>query len=251
MKDNSLLDLENRLGKAPGGYQCALDEQRTPFIFMNATGTNSDIFTLFHESGHAFHQFLMKDINLSAYRNIQSEIAEVASMSMELIAAEHLDIFYSPEEVQRARIDQFEDIFKLLPWVAVVDAFQIWMYSYPNHTIREREEKFSELMDRFSPNIDYSGLEHIKENGWHRQLHIFEVPFYYIEYGIAQLGALQIYKNYKTDPIKALDMYKSGFALGSSKPLPELFEAVGAQFDFSDKTIQPLSQFVLSELEQL
>jgi oligoendopeptidase F len=251
MIDQKLLDLDARLGKAPGGYQTTLDELRLPFIFMNAVGSNGDIYTLLHEGGHSFHQFLMNEQRLSSYRDIDAEIAEVASMSMELLGQSQLDIYYNPAESARARIDQFEDILRLLPWVAIVDSFQMWMYSNPNHTLEERTQKWLELDNRFGAGdiVDWTGLEEERAYSWQRQLHIFEVPFYYIEYGIAQLGALQIYQNFKTNPQGAIQKYKTGLKLGSSRPLPELFEAVGAKFEFNDEIVAPLAELVWKELQ--
>lgn len=254
MKELGLLDLDSRLGKAPGGYQCGLEEFRMPFIFMNAVGTNSDLFTLLHEGGHSLHQFFMMDQDLTAYRDIMSEIAEVASMSMELVGTEFLHHIYpDPEDAQRAKLDQFEDVIKILPWVATIDAFQHWMYTHPNHTPEERNAYWLELDERFGAGdiIDWTGLEDLKPWQWQRQLHLFEVPFYYIEYGIAQLGALGVYKNFKEDPQKAMDQYQKGLALGGSQELPTLFEATGIPFDFSEATVAPLMNIVDEEIARI
>jgi len=249
MSEMKLLDLESRLGKAPGGYQCSLDEYRLPFIFMNASGTNSDLFTLLHESGHSFHQFAMEPQDLVFYRDLPAEFAEVASMSMELLGMDHLGSFYPAEEAERAKQEQLEDVFRLLPWVATVDAFQIWMYSHPNHTQEDRKNYWLELLERFDTGINWDGLEEEKAFSWQRQLHLFEVPFYYIEYGIAQLGALQLWKNYREDSCQALAQYKAGLALGNSKPLPDLFSTAGIRFDFSAETIVPLMELLSHEVK--
>jgi oligoendopeptidase F len=248
MRDDKLLDLDSRLGKAPGGYQCGLEEYRVPFIFMNASGTNSDVFTLLHESGHSFHQFAMARHDLQAYRDIPAEFAEVASMAMEMIAMDKLGVFYDEGEQERAVFDHLESVFSLLMWVATVDAFQIWLYSHPEHTRAERQAEWVSLCNRFSSGTDWSGLEEELAYSWHRQLHIFEVPFYYIEYGIAQLGALQVWKNYRENPEQALQLYRDGLALGNSRPLPELFSTAGIRFDFGAHTIKPLMDMIQQEL---
>lgn len=251
MVSEKLLDLDSRLGKAPGGYQIGLEENRVPFIFMNAVGTMGDVFTLLHEAGHSFHQFLMQDHSITSYRDINAEIAEVASMSMEMIGMTYLEKIIDSEGADRARNDQLEDSLLLLPWVAQVDAFQHWMYSNPDHTLAERTAKWIELDNRFAgAGIDWSGLEEERESAWHRQLHIFEVPFYYVEYGIAQLGALQVWKNWKDDAKNGLDLYKNGLALGASRPLPELFEKTGVAFDFSSEKITPLIDEVWAEIQK-
>lgn len=249
MRKLNLLDLDSRIGKAPGGYQCSLDLARLPFIFMNSTGTNGDLLTLLHESGHSFHQFAMEKHELNAYRDIPAEFAEVASMSMELMASDLLDEFYTPEEKKRSFTEQLEDVFSLLCWIAIVDAFQHWMYSNPNHNQEERKNCWIDLNKRFGTGVDWDGLEEELAFSWHRQLHIFEVPFYYVEYGIAQLGALQLWANFKKDPSSTLVQYKAGLSLGNSKPLPELFKAAGIKFDFSEDTLFPLMEMVKKELD--
>ncbi|MCL2101344.1 MAG: M3 family oligoendopeptidase [Fibromonadales bacterium] len=246
-KEN-LLDVESRLGKAPGGYQISFDKARVPFIFMNAAGTNQDVYTLLHECGHAFHQFAMAEQELFAYRDIPSEFAEVASMSMELLGAEDLSDFYSKEDFQRSRIDALQDIISLFPWVAIIDAFQHELYARPSHTAKDRKEIWLSLQERFDSGVDWTGLEKARSYLWQKQLHLFEVPFYYVEYGIAQLGALQIYANAKKDPNLAVQNLIKAEKLGSSKPLPELFSTAGIKFDFSPKTIEPLAGIIFDEL---
>ncbi len=249
MKQLGLLDLENRKGKAPGGYQEDLPLSRLPFIFMNAVGTDGDISTLRHEGGHAFNTFATKTEWLSPYRHPPHEFAEVASMSMELLTLPYLDIFYSPEDAKRARISQFEDVVSVLPWVATVDQFQHWIYLNPKHTQVERRNEWAKIFSRFSGEVDWSALEKFRETSWQRQLHIFEFPFYYIEYGIAQLGALQIWQNVKKDKAQAVKSYKKAFELGGSKPLPEIYQAANIKFQFDEAIIAPLINEVAQELE--
>ena len=246
-----LLDLANRKGKAPGGYQSTLAETRLPFIFMNAVGLQRDLETMLHEAGHAFHTLAAKEENLYAYRSAPIEFCEVASMSMELLGNEFLEVFYAPTEANRARRTHLEGIMSIFPWIATVDAFQHWIYSHPGHTRAERTAAWLALMDRFGGTVDWSGFEDARANLWHRQLHIFLHPFYYVEYGIAQLGALQVWANSKRDKAKALADYQAGLALGGSRPLPELFAAAGCQFEFSRKTVKPLVELVQSELAKL
>lgn len=251
MNELHLLDLGNRKGKAPGGYQSTLPESRLPFIFMNAVGVQRDVETLLHEAGHAFHALATQGEDFYPYRSAPIEFCEVASMTMELLGNEHIETFYSQGDAGRARRDHLEGIIEIFPWIATVDAFQHWIYTHPGHTRKDRTAAWLELMDRFGGTVDWSGLEKVRENLWHRQLHIFLHPFYYIEYGIAQLGALQIWANSKRDLPGALKAYHSGLALGGSRPLPELFEAAGCRFDFTAETVRPLVHLVQSELDKL
>jgi oligoendopeptidase F len=251
MDDLKLLDLDNRKGKAPGGYQSTLSESRLPFIFMNAVGLQRDVETILHEAGHAFHALATRDEDLYAYRGAPIEFCEVASMSMELLGNEFIEEFYSAADSKRARRVHLEGIVGVFPWIATVDAFQHWIYTHPDHTRDARRQAWLELMDRFGGGVDWSGFEMVRANLWHRQLHIFLHPFYYIEYGIAQLGALQVWANSKRDKVKALDDYKKSLALGGSRPLPELFQAAGCRFEFSAKTIQPLAKMMREELAKL
>lgn len=251
MRELRLLDLANRKGKAPGGYQSTLSESRLPFIFMNAVGLQRDVETILHEAGHAFHALATRGENLFAYRDAPIEFCEVASMSMELLGNEFIEAFYAPAEANRARRSHLEGIVGVFPWIATVDAFQHWIYSHPGHTRAERRAAWLALMDRFGGDVDWSGHEAARASLWHRQLHIFLYPFYYVEYGIAQLGALQVWANSKRDKAKALADYKRGLALGGSRPLPELFAAAGCRFDFSVETVRPLVQLVRGELAKL
>jgi oligoendopeptidase F len=251
MDDLKLLDLANRKGKAPGGYQSTLAEARLPFIFMNAVGLQRDVETILHEAGHAFHALASREEDLYPYRNPPIEFCEVASMSMELLGNEFIEEFYQPDDASRARRVHLEGVVGVFPWIATVDAFQHWIYTHPDHTREERRTAWMGLMDRFGGDVDWSGLETARANLWHRQLHIFLHPFYYIEYGIAQLGALQVWANSKRDKAKALNEYKKALALGGSRPLPELFEAAGCTFEFSEKTIKPLATVLREELTKL
>jgi len=247
MQDLRLLDLANRKGKAPGGYQSTLNEARLPFIFMNAVGVQRDVETMLHEAGHAFHALATQSEELYAYRGAPIEFCEVASMSMELLGNEFLEEFYGEPEARRARRKHLETIVDIFPWIATVDAFQHWIYSHPGHSRSERSAAWLELMNRFGGEVDWTGYEKARANLWHRQLHIFLHPFYYIEYAIAQLGALQVWANSKQSKPRALQAYQRALALGGSKPLPELFAAADCRFDFSVGTVRPLVQMVRQE----
>ncbi len=251
MQNLRLLDLANRKGKAPGGYQQNLSEARVPFIFMNAVGLQRDVETILHEAGHAFHALAARDEDLFAYRTAPIEFCEVASMSMELLGNEFLEQFYAAPEANRARRTHLEGIMIVLSWIATVDAFQHWIYTHPGHARAERTAAWLGLMDRFGGDADWQGYDPARANLWHRQLHIFTHPFYYIEYGIAQLGALQVWANSKRDKVEALNQYKHALALGGSRPLPELFAAAGCNFEFSRKTMAPLVRLVRDELAKL
>ena len=244
------LDLGSRKGKAPGGYQASRDRQRKPFIFMNAASLPRDLDTMVHEAGHAFHYMLCRHDDLVWYRSAPLEFAEVASMSMESLAYPFLDEFYSPEEIKRAIRKHLEGIVSVLPWVATIDAFQHWIYLNPEHTSEERTAQWLELGERFGGGVDWSGLEAEQEAVWHRQLHPFEVPFYYVEYGIAQLGALQMWLQYRENPEAALEAYKQGLSVGASKPLPVLFETAGLKFDFTAPMVSTLMKTVAEELDK-
>ncbi|MCX7017341.1 MAG: M3 family oligoendopeptidase [Candidatus Sumerlaeota bacterium] len=246
-----LLDLDSRKGKAPGGYQDTLQETRLPFIFMNAAGTDDDVYTLLHEGGHAFHALAARGEPLIEYRHSPTEFAEVASMGTELLAVGRLRPFYSEADEGRSLRRHLEGILRLLPWVAQIDAFQHWIYTRPDHTTDERRAAWLELDRRFGGVLDWSGWEPWRESLWQRQLHLFECPLYYIEYGIAQLGALQVWNNYAERGAEAVDRLRRAFALGGSRPLPELFEAAGARFDFSAATLQPLVGRLMDTLRRL
>lgn len=253
MKNSDLLDLENRKGKAPGGYNYALQETGAPFIFMNAVGMHRNVVTLLHESGHAMHSFATKDFKIDAYKGTPSEVAELASMSMEFLSMNLWNKYYKDEaDFNKARKDQLEGALSFLPWCMIVDAFQHWIYLNPDHTMEEREEYFASLMDRFNTGVNWEGLEDFKKIVWQFQLHIFEVPFYYIEYGMSQLGALSVYKNYKlSGKEEALKKYEKFLSLGYSKPVNELYEAAGIKFDFSAPYVKKLVDLVRAELKEI
>ena len=251
MQEKHLLDLDNRKGKAPGGYQSTLAEARRPFIFMNAVGLQRDVETMLHEAGHAFHALATSEEPLYAYRGSPIEFCEVASMSMELLGNEFLEEFYSTNDANRARRTHLEGIVSIFPWIATVDAFQHWIYTHRNHTRAERNAAWLALMDRFGGIVDWTGYEDVRANLWHRQLHIFLHPFYYVEYGIAQLGALQVWANSKQNKREALANYQRALALGNSRPLPELFAAAGCKFSFNRETVKPLVRLVKDEMAKL
>lgn len=252
MKNSEFLDLENRRGKAPGGYNFPLAEHGAAFIFMNAVGLNSDVRTLLHESGHAMHSFAKAEETISQYKNTPSELAELASMAMELLTLEYLDEYYKDEEdLRKAKREQLEGTIQFLPWAMIVDAFQQWIYTKPNHTVDERTEYFKSLMERFNVSVDWSGFDAEKGARWLRQLHIFEVPFYYIEYAISQLGAIAIYKNYKEKGAKAIEEYENFLKLGYSKSVSEIYNAAGIKFDFSEEYLKEIVCFIQKELEEI
>lgn len=252
MHEEHLLDLESRKGKAPGGYQDSLEERRWPFIFMNAVGRDYDVRTLLHEGGHAFHQLAAREEPLTAYRHAPLEFAEVASMGMELLASRHLDVFYKePEEFKRAYRATLEDMLGIFPWVAIIDAFQDWVYTHPGHTREERKAAWLRTFDRFSPIVDWTDYEEVRAYYWHRQLHLFTSPFYYIEYGIALMGALQVWLHSRRDYRGAVQRFWQALALGGSRPLPELFAAAGATFRFDTQTLKPLADALAEELARI
>lgn len=253
MQEKKLLDLESRLGKAPGGYNYPLAETNLPFIFMNASGNLRDVETLVHEGGHAVHSFLMAPLHLNAFKNTPSEVAELASMSMELISMKGWDAYFSnSDELKRAKTEQLEGIIGTLPWIAQVDAFQHWIYENPGHNKDERKALWLKLSARFGTGmVDYTGCENALAYSWHKQLHIFEVPFYYVEYGFAQLGALGVWKNCNTDKTAGLHAYKEALKLGYTCSIPEIYRTAGIQFDFSANYIQSLFAFLEDALRSL
>lgn len=243
------LDLESRKGKAPGGYNYPLAETGIPFIFMNAAGLHRDVETMVHEGGHAIHSFLTKELDLNAFKNTPSEVAELASMSMELLSMNNWSVFYSPEDQKRAIREQLEGIIFTLPWIATIDEFQHWIYTNPNHNKAERKKAWKEISLKYdTDSVNWSELEMYREYTWHAQLHLFEVPFYYIEYGFAQLGALGIWKNFKKDSAKTIENYKKALSLGYTQDIPTIYETAGVKFDFSEKYIQELFAFLENEL---
>ena len=251
LEANDCLDLDSRKGKAPGGYQYYLQKSRIPFIFMNAAGTQRNVETMIHEAGHAFHSFYSGHLQLIHERDAPIEFAEVASMSMELLTHPYWGEFYEGKDADRARRNHLEDIIAFMPWMATIDAFQHWIYANPEHTREERAAKWLELGKRFGPDIDMSGLNDIHEVSWQRQGHLFGVPFYYVEYGIAQLGALQMWQYHRKDTKDALSRYKDGLSLGYTRGLTELFEASGLALSFSESHVSNLMNEIELTLETI
>jgi oligoendopeptidase F len=253
MQKMNRLDLESRIGKAPGGYQYPLYETDVPFIFMNAVGLHRDLVTMVHEGGHAIHSFLNFNLELVDFKSPPSEVAELASMSMELMSMEHWDSFFdTEEELKRAKKQQLESVLDALPWIAAIDKFQHWVYENPTHNITERYDAWLKIMSDFGSNvINYSGIEHNLKRRWQIQLHLFEVPFYYIEYGFAQLGAIAVWRNYKKNPKEAVEKYKKALALGYTQSIPKIYETAGIKFDFSPDYIKELMAFVKEEYAKI
>ncbi|MEK7795032.1 MAG: M3 family metallopeptidase, partial [Candidatus Hydrogenedentota bacterium] len=247
LHERGLLDIDSRKGKAPGGYQSLLGEARAPFIFMNAVGVADDVVTLCHESGHAVHAIAAGEHGLFAYRHAPIEFSEVASFGMEMLAGERLGPFYEGPEFERARRDYIESKITLFPWICIIDAFQLWLYRNPSHSRAERTDAWLGIHERFNGGaVDWSGLRDEQAYLWQRQPHLFTTALYYIEYGIALTGALQLWQHARRDWTGTVDRYKAALALGGSKPLPELFAAAGLEFDFSEATLAPLAKFLRS-----
>lgn len=253
MKSMGHLDLESRKGKAPGGYNYPLAEIGVPFIFMNATSTMRDMTTIMHEGGHAVHNFLTKDLPLSDFKSPPMEVAELASMSMELISMDAWDIFFpDPEDMKRAKREQLEDIIETLPWVATIDLFQHWIYENPAHSQADRKKNWNAVFARYADTFtEWSGLEEGRDYAWQKQLHLYEVPFYYIEYGMAQLGAIALWRNYKLDKQRGLEGYMNALKLGNLTTIPEIYKAANIKFDFSRAYIKELMDFVKEEFAKI
>jgi oligoendopeptidase F len=253
LKEKNYTDLDSRIGKAPGGYNYPLYESGVPFIFMNASGSLRDVVTMVHEGGHAIHSMLTSDLEFIGFKELPSEVAELASMSMELISMEHWHHFFSdPNELKRAKRDQLEGVIETLPWIACIDSFQHWLYLNPDHSIEQRTEQWKKTILGFSSSlVDWSADQQALEIMWQKQLHLFEVPFYYIEYGMAQLGAIAIWRNYKSNPVKAVEQYMEALKLGYSASIPEVYKAAGIRFDFSETYIRELISFVHTEMNSL
>ena len=255
MIDNRLLDLESRKGKAPGGYCETLQFQGRPFIFMNAVGLVDDVNTLLHEAGHGFHAFASHRQPFIWQRHPGSEAAELASMSMELLAAPHLLAptgYFNLDEARSATLEHFEDILIALGHIASVDAFQHWIYTSAEGSDAEaRDRAWLRIRSRFERGVEWSGLEEQRVARWYRQLHVFLYPFYYIEYGIAQLGALQVWRNSLADPVSAVKRYRAALALGATRPLPEIYQAAGAELSFDTRFMSDLVGLVESRIEAL
>jgi len=253
MREMGHLDLESRKGKAPGGYNYPLEEIGVPFIFMNATSNLRDLVTLLHEGGHAVHNFVTRDLLLNTFKNPPAEVAELASMSMELLTMDYWDVFFDNKaDLRRAKIQHLESIIETLPWVATVDKFQHWLYENPTHSIEERQNKWLQIYAQFSDDVtDWRGFDESKKYIWQKQLHIYEVPFYYIEYGMAQLGAIGVWRNYKQNPQRGLEGYLNALKLGYTASIGNIYAAAHIPFDFSKGHITELMNFVKEELEGL
>ena len=253
MRDMKRLDLASRPGKRPGGYNMPLLQSGIPFIFMNATQSVGDMRTLLHECGHAVHAYLSRHLRLSASKKMPSEIAELAAMTMELISMDHWHVFFPDEaSLRRAKLHQLETSLKVLPWIATIDKFQHWIYTHPQHTRAERRQAWIDIFCEFKSSlVDHSGLEEYAAHLWHKQLHLFEVPFYYIEYGMAQLGAIAIWKQYREDPVATLERYMAALRLGYTRPIGEVYATVGISFDFSKAYVRELGSFIKGEIDKL
>lgn len=253
MKEMGHLDLESRKGKAPGGYNYPLSEIGVPFIFMNATSTLRDMVTIMHEGGHAIHNFLTRELELNDFKSTPSEVAELASMSMELISMDHWNIFFTnADDLKRAKREHLEDLIETLPWVATIDKYQHWLYENPTHSLEERRQNWNRIFDQFSDTVtDWSSLQDAKDYLWQKQLHLYEVPFYYIEYGMAQLGAIAVWRNYRQDKQKGLQGYMNALKLGHLKGIPDVYNAANIKFDFSRAYIKELMDFVKKELDAI
>ncbi len=257
MVRENLLDLENRKNKAPGGYSTPYAMVRKPFIFMNAVGLHDDVQTLLHEGGHSFHVYETAGIRYSQLLEIGMEFAEVASMGMELLASPYLEAsrggFYTPAEAARARIELLEEEITFWPYMAVVDAFQHWVYANPVKAMdpAQCDAAYAQLYRRFMPGVDWSGLEDSMVTRWQRQLHIHENPFYYVEYGMAQLGAVQVWRNALSDQTGAVRAYRHALSLGGSVTLPELYQAAGARLAFDAGTLGEAVALMESKIEEL
>ena len=252
MDEMNHLDLESKKGKAPGGFMYPLYEIGVPFIYMNAVGSQRDLTTMVHEGGHAIHSFLSRDLDMTEFKSTPSEVAELASMSMELISMKHWDIFYKDEkDLKRAKKLQLQRALETLPWIAAIDKFQHWIYTN-DHNSDERKEKWIEISSELGNQvINWEGQEIALEYQWQRQLHLYEVPFYYIEYGMAQLGAIAIWREFIINGEKSLDRYVNALKLGYTKSISEIYETAGIQFDFSSKYVKELAEFIKEQLSKI
>lgn len=253
MKELKHLDLDSKKGKAPGGFNYPLHEIGVPFIYMNSVGSQRDLVTMVHEGGHAIHSFLTRDLALTGFKDTPSEVAELASMSMELLSMDYWDEFYTDKaELKRAKKEQLEKALETLPWVASIDKFQHWVYENPTHTVEQRYTKWTEIMKAFGSNqVDWTGNEKALATLWQKQLHLYEVPFYYIEYGMAQLGAIAVWRNYKQNPDKAIEQYMAALKLGYTKSIKEIYLTAGIEFNFSQAYVKELVDFIKEELKKI
>jgi oligoendopeptidase F len=257
MRRENLLDLDNRIAKAPGGYCTEFNVTRRPFIFMNAVGMPDDINTLLHEGGHAFHVFEMAHLPYAQQLIVGMEFLEVASMSMELLGSAYLTQadggFYTPQDAARARAEHLLAALRFWPYMAVVDGFQHW--AYENHSTASNpvncDAAWTDLWQRFMIGVDWSGLDEEMVTGWQRKLHIIQTPFYYIEYGLAQLGAIQIWRNSLRDPQGAVAAYRHALSLGGTVPLPQLYATAGARLAFDEDTLAEATELIVKTIEGL
>lgn len=247
------VDLESRKGKAPGGFNYPLYETGVPFIFMNSTNSLRDLVTIVHEGGHAVHSILTKDLEYADFRSTPSEVAELASMTMELLTMEHWEYFFeNQDDLRRARFQHLEKLIESLPWIAAIDKFQHWIYTQPDHTPAQRTEAWKQIFTEFSSGeIDWTDQEEAFACSWQKQLHLYQVPFYYIEYGMAQLGAIAIWRNYTRNPDKTLEQYLDALRLGYTTTIGDIYRTAGIRFDFSQTYVSELAQFLESELNKL
>lgn len=257
MAEAKLLDLMSRPGKALGGYCSTLTLRRQPFIFMNGVGVHDDVLTMTHEVGHAFHVFETAGLPLIWQTDPPMEFCEVASTSMELLSAPYWAKanggFYTASEAARARIDHLEGTLLFLPYMAVVDAFQHWVYTHVEEALSAEacDDAWDRLWQRFIPGVDWTGWEEARRSGWHRKPHIFDTPFYYVEYGLAQVGALQVWRNSLRDQAGTVAAYRQALAYGGMKTLPELFEAAGVEFRFDKEMLSGLVDLVEETVKKL
>lgn len=257
MRQEDLLDLENRPGKASGGYCETFQHVKRPFIFMNAAGQHKDVQTLLHEAGHAFHAFETGDLPYLQQRDYPMEFAEVASIAMELLAGSYLTTgmggFYTEREAAAARIEHLKTTVLAWPYIAVIDAFQLWAYENPDDAMDPAncDAQYTKLWDRFIQGVDWTGLEEHKADGWHRKQHIYVAPFYYVEYGLAQLGAGQIWRNSIANHAQALTDYRAALALGGTLPLPDLYAAAGAKLAFDADTLGSVVELAEETIAEL
>ena len=244
-------DLESRKGKAPGGYNYPMMESGAPFVFMNATGSMEDLETMMHEGGHAVHSFLVHPLRLNVYRQTPSETAELASMSMELLSmVAYPHFFGNPQDLHRASYEQIQRALGVLPWIACIDAFQHWMYTHPGHSRTERSHAWKELLQQYtSPVVDWSGLDEWLDYQWQGQLHLFEMPFYYIEYGFAQIGALGVWRNCTHEPASGLDAYRKALALGNTVSIHEVYHQAGVPFEANSTYVEELANWTLNKMQ--
>ncbi len=253
LQEKEHLDVGARKHKRPGGFLMAMPKTRVPFIFSNATHSIKDVRSLLHESGHAIHTFFMEDIAHCELRRVPAEVAELASMTMELMGMEHWEFFFEEkEQLLQAKSWQLLRVLEILPWIAAIDRFQHWLYTHPQHSIAEREEKWDTIHQDFClPEVDWSGLENYRKVSWLNQLHMFESPFYFIEYGFAQLGAIALWQQYQDDPKQMLHQFTSALKLGNTRKVTEIYKTAGISFDWSADYLKKIGSRVLRELEDV